>query len=91
MKLKISQKLLEEWAKEDKELREIRHKYADWDFINKQPPRIRLALLIYIETGDIYKAARIAELSLYEFNEIRKKAKIPEIIETTMIKIKVLS
>ena len=69
----------EEHILEDAFERDVRRKYADWDFINKQPPRIRLALLIYIETGDIYKAARIAELSLYEFNEIRKKAKIPSI------------
>jgi len=78
-KVKPSKELLEKWEKEDEEARRIRRENADWDFINKQPPKIRLALLVYIETGDIYKAAKIAGMTIGEFNEIRIKAKIPSI------------
>jgi len=71
--------LIKKWEEEDEEARKIRKSMANWDFINKQPPRIKLALIVYIETGDIYKAARIAELTVDEFNEIRIKANIPSI------------
>ena len=78
-KLLPSRELLEEWEREDREAREIRRRSADWDFIEKQPPRVRLALLMYIETGDIYKAARLAEMSISELNELRRKAGIPAV------------
>ena len=35
--------LLEEWKKEDEEMRRIRREKADWDFINRQPPHIKTA------------------------------------------------
>ncbi len=47
-------KLREKWVREDEEFRVIRRRMADWDYIMKQPPRVRLALMVYIETGDIY-------------------------------------
>jgi len=71
--------LLRKWEEEDREAREIRRRSADWDFIRRQPPRIKLALLLYIETGDVYKAAKIAGLTVDEFNEIRMRAKIPSV------------
>ncbi len=70
--------LLKKWE-EDREFREIRKKKADWDYIKKQEPRIKLALILYIETGDIYLAARTAGMTVSEFNEHRYKAKIPNI------------
>ena len=72
-------KLREKWVREDEEFRVIRRRMADWDYIMKQPPRVRLALMVYIETGDIYRAARIAGLSIDEFNDVRIKASIPHI------------
>jgi len=78
-KIRPSPDLIEKWVREDEEARNIRRKYADWKFINKQKPKIKLALIIYIYTGDIYKAAKIAGVSIDEFNEIRIKAKIPNI------------
>jgi hypothetical protein len=63
----------EKWA------RELRRKEADWDFINSQPLRIRLALEYYIEDGDIYVASKIAGISVDEFNELRIKANIPSV------------
>ena len=78
-KIKIPEELLKEWKIEDEKAREIRKKEANWNFIMKQPDRIKLALLYFIEYGDIYKAAKIANLTVDEFNEIRIKANIPRI------------
>ncbi len=63
----------------EKEAREIRRRMADWGFIEKQPPRIREALKYYVEKGDLYVASRIAGLSLEEFNELRIRARIPNV------------
>jgi hypothetical protein len=70
---------VEEWEKEDREFREIRRRNADWEFIKAQPPHIRAALLYFIEKGDIYGAARIAGMTIGEFNEHRYRAGIPNI------------
>jgi hypothetical protein len=70
---------VEEWEKEDREFREIRRRNADWEFIKAQPPHIRAALLYFIEKGDIYRAARIAGMTVGEFNEHRYRARIPNI------------
>jgi hypothetical protein len=40
--------------------RRIKREMADWDYINKQPPRIREALKYYIEAGDIRRASKLA-------------------------------
>ncbi|MFZ8794552.1 MAG: hypothetical protein ACO2O2_11810 [Acidilobaceae archaeon] len=61
------------------EAREIRRRYANWDYIKKQPPRIRVALEYYVETGDLYVASRIAGVTIEEFNELRIKAGIPNV------------
>ena len=61
------------------EARRVRREMADWDFIEKQPPRIREALKYYIEQGDIRLAAKLAGLPLEEFRELLRRAKIPVI------------
>jgi len=68
---------IEELRKRFEESREVRRREADWDFINKQPPRIRAALIYYIESGDLYVASRIAGISMEEMNDLRIKARIP--------------
>ena len=75
--LKENLRGFEEWFKE---AREIRRKSADWDFINKQPEPIRSALIVLVETGDLWVAAKIAGMKLDDFNELRLKAKIPIVI-----------
>jgi len=67
------------WSMEDEKAREIRRRMADWKFIESLPARIKLALLIYIEEGDIYKAANIAGVTIDEFNEYRLRANVPRI------------
>ena len=47
----------------EEEARRIRRERADWDFINTLPPRLKIAMLYYIETGDIRRACKIAEMS----------------------------
>ncbi|PUA32581.1 MAG: hypothetical protein B7O98_06340 [Zestosphaera tikiterensis] len=61
------------------EAKRVRRECADWDFIEKQPPKIKAALKYYIETGDMYVASRIAGLTVDEFNELRVRAKIPNV------------
>jgi len=70
---------VEKWVETEKEAREIRKRYADWEFINSLPPKLRVALLYYIETGDLYVASRIAGLTVEEFNELRIRANIPNV------------
>ena len=67
-------------TKEDlEEAKKMRKAMADWNFIENQPPRVREALKYYVETGDMYVASRIANLTIEEFNEIRIKARIPNV------------
>jgi len=68
---------IEELRKRFEESREVRRREADWDFINKQPPRIRAALIYYIEKGDLRMAQKLSGLSLEEFIVFLEKARIP--------------
>jgi len=65
---------------EDEFERSIRRRYADWNFINSQPTRVKIALKLYIETGDLRLAQKIAKMNIEEFYELVKKAKIPIVI-----------
>ncbi len=76
----MSLAVLERWRRLEEEAREIRRREADWEFIEKQPPRIKAALKYYIEVGDLYIASRIAGLTVEEFNDLRKKAGIPNVV-----------
>ena len=71
---------LRKWEKLEEEAREIRRREADWEFIEKQRPRVRAALKYYIETGDIRMAAEIAGMGLEEFRELLREANIPVIV-----------
>ncbi len=65
--------------REEEEFRRMRRERADWDFIGRQPPRVRAALEYYVETGDLYVASRIAGVTVGEMNELRKRARIPNV------------
>ena len=75
-----SRELLRRWREEDEEAREIRRKEADWEFIRRQPPRLRMALECFIECGDRYVAAKLAGMTVDEFDELRRKARIPVVV-----------
>jgi hypothetical protein len=71
---------LKEWIEYFKEARDIRRRYANWDFIKSQPLNVRIALEYYIETGDFRTAARIAGMGVDEFVDMAKDlAGIPSI------------
>ena len=69
----------EEFRREEEEFREIRRRYADWDYIRRQPLRIRAVLEFYVETGDIRLASRLAGLNISVFRNILREANIPVI------------
>ncbi|MFP3199727.1 MAG: hypothetical protein RXR06_07645 [Thermoproteus sp.] len=71
--------MAEIFAEREREARELRRREADWKYIGSLPPRPRAALIFYIETGDLYVAAKIAGLKADEFNELRIKARIPHV------------
>jgi len=67
----------ERWRRLEEEAREIRRREADWSFIESQPPRLKAALKLYVETGDIRLSSAVAGLSLEEFRELLRAARIP--------------
>jgi len=71
------EKKLEKWSRLEEEAREIRRREANWKFIESQPPRVRAALIYYIETGDIRTSAKLAGMDLEDFRELLRKASIP--------------
>jgi hypothetical protein len=73
------ERTVEELREYEEEAREIRRRRANWDFINSQPPRIRAALIYYVEKGDLYVASRIAGVCMEEMNELRIRAGIPNV------------
>jgi hypothetical protein len=76
----VNEEKIAEWIERFKEAREIRRKYANWEFIKSQPPRLRAALEYYIETGDYRTAAKMAGMAIDEFvNFAKDKANIPTI------------
>lgn len=68
---------LKSLTKELREDRRIRENEADWEFIKRQPHRLKKALELFVITGDMYKASRIAGITLDEMNQLRIKANIP--------------
>jgi hypothetical protein len=74
------EKKLEKWRKLEEEAREIRRKEANWSFIESQPPRIKAALIYYIETGDIRTSAKLAGMDLEDFRNLLRRASIPVVV-----------
>jgi hypothetical protein len=76
--MEVYEDKLREWIGRFKEAREVRRKYANWEFIRSQPPKIRIALEYYVETGDFRTAARMADMAVDEFvNMAKDQANIP--------------
>jgi hypothetical protein len=74
----INEERLREWVERLREAREIRRRYADWEFIKSQPPKLRAALEYFVETGDFRTAAAMAEMSVDEFVDLaRYRAGVP--------------
>ncbi len=60
--------------------REIRRKEADWRAIEALPPRIREAVVLFVETGDLRKAQHLAGMELERFVELLRILRIPPFI-----------
>ncbi|MCC6004290.1 MAG: hypothetical protein LM590_08100 [Thermofilum sp.] len=71
---------LEKWRRLEEEAREIRRKQADWKFIDSQPPRLRAALRLYVEMGDIRLASKVAGMGVEEFRELLRRARVPVVV-----------
>ncbi|GAA5421009.1 hypothetical protein [Sulfurisphaera tokodaii] len=67
---------IKKMIKAQEEARQVRRSTANWEFIKSLPPKLRIALEYYIETGDIYNGAKLAGMGVDEFNELRIKAGI---------------
>jgi len=68
---------LPQWYIErEEEARKMRRENADWEFINSLPPRQRAAVLLFIELGALRLAQRISGLSLEEFIELLRRARV---------------
>jgi hypothetical protein len=76
----MSEDVLREWIERFREAREIRKRFANWEFVKKQPPKIRIALEYYIETGDFRTSAKIVGMGVDEFVDMAKDlANIPTV------------
>jgi len=53
----------------------------DWDAIEKLSPKLKAAVKLFIETGDLYKAAKLAGMTLDEYNELRLRLRIPKVVD----------
>ncbi len=62
------------------EARRLRREKADWDFIEKLPPKLKAAVKHYVETGDIRTAQLIAGVDFEDFRELLRKAKVPVVL-----------
>ncbi len=74
------EEIKKKWKRLEEEARRIRENEADWEFIEKQPPKIKAALKYYIKEGDIRIASKLADLPLEKFREIIRKANIPVVV-----------
>ena len=63
-----------EWTKE------FRRSRADWSYIESRPERLRTALKVLVETGDLKGTSQAYSIPLEEHNEERIRAKIPIVV-----------
>ncbi|MFP3168546.1 MAG: hypothetical protein RXR01_05500 [Thermoproteus sp.] len=67
---------LRELAEREQEARELRRREADWKYIDSLPPRIKAAVKLFIETGDLRLSQRISGLGLEDFVEHLRRANV---------------
>jgi len=67
---------LEEWRVIDEELRDLRRRSANWEYIRRLPPKLKRAVEVYLEEGDLRSAQRMSGLKLDEFIEVLRRARI---------------
>jgi hypothetical protein len=67
---------LRELEEREREAREIRRREADWAYINSLPPRVKAAVILFIERGDLRLAQRLSGLDLEDFIEHLRRARV---------------
>jgi len=65
---------------EDEVERELRRREADWGYIESLPPRLREAVRLFIETGDLRLAQRLAGVGLEDFLDLLRRARVPPFV-----------
>jgi len=68
--------ILRELEKREKEVAEMRRQNADWNYINTLPPRVRAAVILFIEKGDLRLSQKLSGLDLEDFIETLRKARV---------------
>jgi len=68
--------VLEELEEREKEAREMRRQGADWSYINSLPPRVRAAVMLFIESGDLRLCQKLSGLDLEDFIEVLRRANV---------------
>jgi len=80
LRVDVDEGKLRKWLEEAEEARRIRKSMANWEFIEKQVPRVKEALKYYIETGDIRRASVLAGMDIEDFRELLRRANIPVVV-----------
>ncbi|MEM0040154.1 MAG: hypothetical protein QXY20_06080, partial [Thermofilum sp.] len=59
--------ILSELEEREKEVAEMRRQNADWNYINTLPPRVKAAVILFIEKGDLRLSQKPSGLDLEDF------------------------
>jgi hypothetical protein len=68
--------ILRELEEREKEVAEMRRQNADWNYINTLPPRVKAAVILFIEKGDLRLSQKLSGLDLEDFIETLRKARV---------------
>ncbi|MEM0008547.1 hypothetical protein [Thermofilum sp.] len=68
--------ILSELEEREKEVAEMRRQNADWNYINTLPPRVKAAVILFIEKGDLRLSQKPSGLDLEDFIETLRKARV---------------
>jgi hypothetical protein len=68
--------ILRELEEREKEVAETRRQNANWNYINTLPPRVRAAVILFIEKGDLRLSQKLSGLDPEDFIEILRKARV---------------
>jgi len=68
--------ILRELEEREKEVAQMRKQNADWNYINTLPPRVKAAVILFIEKRDLRLSQKLSGLDLEDFIETLRKAKV---------------
>ncbi len=65
---------------DSQEEREVRLAEVDWEGVSRLPPRVRAAVKLFIETGDLRLAQKLSGLDLEDFVEALRRVRVPPFV-----------